>query len=73
MKTTKKQKNLQYPIKGFRLAETTIKALDSLKRKTDKSYNLLMLDMIANYQRYKKFKKPEYHQDKQKEQDMINN
>lgn len=73
MEKIKKQKNLNYPLKGFRLAETTIKALAGLKEKTGKSYNLLMLDMVATYKRFKKFKKVGDHKPKQEKEIVSEN
>ena len=55
MKKEKKTRNLHYPIKAYRLAENTIKAINGLKEKSGKSYNLLFLEMISKYQKAKKF------------------
>jgi hypothetical protein len=49
----KKEEKYHYPIKAFRLSKDTIAALNYLKIKSKKSYNLLFLDMIATYQKYR--------------------
>lgn len=49
----KKEEKYHYPIKGFRLSINTIAALNFLKTQNQKSYNLLFLDMIATYQKYR--------------------
>jgi hypothetical protein len=54
MTKEKKTRNLHYPIKAYRLAENTIKAISVLKERSGKSYNLLFLDFIAKYQKANK-------------------
>lgn len=43
-----------YKIKGFRISEETFKSLQEIKRKHKKTYNLLFVDMIYHYKKYKK-------------------
>ncbi|HOZ53352.1 MAG TPA: hypothetical protein PK142_01580, partial [bacterium] len=57
MKKAKNKEKISYPLKSFRLAINTVKALNSLKKETDKSYNLLFLNMIAVYQKNRKIEK----------------
>jgi hypothetical protein len=47
-------RKFSYPPKTFRLAPDTVKAIISIKKKTNKSYNLLFLDLVNTWQKYKK-------------------
>lgn len=56
MKKAKNKEKISYPLKSFRLATNTVKALNSLEKETDKSYNLLFLSLISNYKKTKRIK-----------------
>lgn len=50
----KLSRKFSYKPKTFRLDKKTVKALESIKKNTNKSYNLLFLDLIACWQKNKK-------------------
>jgi len=54
-------RNMHYKIKGFRIAEKTFKSLQNLKRKHNKTYNLLFVDMISQYKKRKKNNNGNHH------------
>ena len=56
-KIPRKERDMHYPIKSFRLANDLTDLIAKLKRESDKSYNLLFWDMVAAYQKHKKLKK----------------
>jgi len=54
---TKKERDMHYPIKSYRLANDLIGLIAKLKKESDKSYNLLFWSMVSAYQKHKKFQK----------------
>lgn len=57
MEKTKKERDMHYPIKSYRLASDLTNLIAKLKKDSNKSYNLLLWDMVAAYQKHKKSKK----------------
>lgn len=49
-------RKFSYRPKTFRLDKNTVKALESIKKDTNKSYNLIFLDLIAYWQKNSKNK-----------------
>lgn len=54
----KKEKDLEYPVRGFRLKNETWKLLKKKKIKSGKSWNLFIYNLIKENER--KFKMEEY-------------
>ncbi len=50
-------RKFSYKPKTFRLNDNAVKALNGIKKETNKSYNLIFLDLIYAYQKDKKTKR----------------